>query len=88
MGKEKSLEDKVSDVIGMAPLHLTGLTAIPAFFSVLGDLLGGKAPDVKEAARAAGLLDVDGCDDLSSNDYFAITRNLTTSICPPTSLRN
>ena len=59
MSDEKSLGDKVSDAIAMAPLHLTGLTAIPAFFSVLGSLFEGKAPNIRDAASAAGLLDLD-----------------------------
>ena len=56
---DKTLSDKVTEQISMAPLHLTGLTAVTAVFNVLGSLLTGQKPAAGDIVRASGLVDTD-----------------------------
>lgn len=59
MADNKTLGDKVTDAICMAPLHATGLTAVTAAFDVLGSLFAGEKPETKDVVRASGLIDTD-----------------------------
>ena len=65
---KKTLGEMISDTIGMAPLHLTGITAIAKGIEVVGDLAAGKTPKPTDVIGAAGLLDADGIDDAVAGD--------------------